>query len=126
MVDKVNQSPDHEETKADPNISGKNDTTDTLDWSSGPMDGWVENDDYRRYVEAGRSPESALGIMTYDGDYDDNGGIPTAIGEAYGLDDGTTIHNAHPHAEHSVGIREGHTVHDRRAKGPAHIGRMGY
>jgi len=70
----------------DPNISGDTQTEDTYTWLAGTMTGWRENDDYRRYFERSEAMEPL--ICDYDcndGDYDDNGGIPTAIGQPYGL-----------------------------------------
>jgi hypothetical protein len=63
-------------------------TEGTYTWEAGKITAWKENDDYRQFFEAMDVPESRIygecrgGI--HDGDYDDNGGIPTALGHAYG------------------------------------------
>lgn len=69
----------------DPNISGLTPTEDCYTFVAGAMDGWKENDDYRRYFENSIGCDGMLGCDVGDGDYDDNGGIPTAIGHEYGI-----------------------------------------
>ena len=69
----------------DPNISGMTPTEDCYTWQSGAMDGWVENDDYREYFENSRGCDGMLACDPADGDYDDNGGMPTAIGHSRGI-----------------------------------------
>jgi hypothetical protein len=68
----------------DPNISGMTPTEDCYTWQAGPIDGWCENDDYREYFENSRGCDGMLGVDCTDGDYDDNGGYPTAIGHSRG------------------------------------------
>jgi hypothetical protein len=75
----------------DPNLSGLTPTTALYTWEAGPMQGWKENDDYRTYFERNDWPDSQIGGFPYarksayrDGDYDDNGGIPTGIGQDTG------------------------------------------
>src|SRR5579863_4520645 len=72
----------------DPNLTGSRDMADLCPYRAGEMTGWQENDDYREYFEATRTPESALrGFRTEnDGDYDDNGGYPTALGHSAGYE----------------------------------------
>ena len=69
----------------DPNISGDTATEDTYTWLAGPISSWKENDDYRTYFE---NSEGYPGLFNpdaeCDGDYDDNGQIPTAIGHGWG------------------------------------------
>ena len=69
----------------DPNISGNKPTADCYTYLAGQMDGWRENDDYRRYFENSIGCDGMLVCDPNDGDYDDNGGIPTAIGHDYGI-----------------------------------------
>lgn len=70
----------------DPNISGATPTETTYTWQAGQLSGWQENDDYRDFLEAGKTPVSRLSCYfnENDGDYDDNGGHPTAIGHGVG------------------------------------------
>jgi hypothetical protein len=71
----------------DPNISGKPQTSQLHPWRAGAMSAWQENDDYRRFFEAGHVGESATTHRhetVHDLDYDDNHGIPLAIGEIHG------------------------------------------
>lgn len=71
----------------DPNISGTPPTAQLHPWRSGPLSAWQENDDYREFFEAGRVGESATTHRTrtvHDLDYDDNHGIPLAMGETHG------------------------------------------
>jgi hypothetical protein len=69
----------------DPNISGMTQTEDCYTFLAGQMDGWRENDDYRRYFENSIGCDGMLVCDPSDGDYDDNGGIPTAVGHDYGI-----------------------------------------
>ena len=69
----------------DPNLSGMAPTEDCYTFVAGPIDGWKENDDYRRFFEKSVGCNGMLGVDLGDGDYDDNGGIPTAIGHDYGI-----------------------------------------
>ena len=80
--DEINNYPDN----VDPNLAGLTATEDTVSWLAGPMSGWVENDDYRDFFETGDWPVSRLQAeyKQRDGDYDDNGGIATAIGHGDG------------------------------------------
>ena len=74
----------------DPNISGMTPTEGTYTWQAGAIDGWCENDDYRTFFEKSIGPESRIeGYESHDGDYDDNGGYPTAIGHHRGLHEPT-------------------------------------
>lgn len=70
----------------DPNISGWKETADCYTHIAGKLDGWKENDDYREYFEQSRGCDGMLvyGAEYCDGDYDDNGGYPTAVGESRG------------------------------------------
>lgn len=77
--DEVNDVP----VSYDPNISGNAPTEDCYTWMAGKMDGWVENDDYREYFEKSTGCDGMLGHYP-DGDYDDNGGYPTAVGHSRG------------------------------------------
>ena len=77
----------------DPNLSGMTPTEDCYTWQAGAMDGWCENDDYRTYFEQTRGCDGMLACDPADGDYDDNGGVPTAIG--------------HSRGEHGMAGREG-------------------
>lgn len=74
------------EPEIDPNLSGTTETEDTVSWLAGPLQGWHENDDYREFFECGEWPDSRLidRWRQRDGDYDDNGGVPTAIGHDRG------------------------------------------
>jgi hypothetical protein len=76
--------------RTDPNLSGTTATEDVYTWLAGRMDGWKENDDYRAFLERSVGPCSRLVpcYEEYDNDYDDNGQIPTAIGEPYGQSGG--------------------------------------
>lgn len=70
----------------DPNLSGTTETSQMHSYLAGAMQGWSENDDYREFLETGDWPSSRL-IPEYcqkDQDYDDNGGIPLAIGHPRG------------------------------------------
>lgn len=81
----------------DPNISGMTPTKDVYPWRSGRMSAWQENDDYRRFFEAGHVGESATTHRhdtVHDHDYDDNRGVPLAIGEHVGMP-GEDRGNAH-------------------------------
>lgn len=69
----------------DPNISGNAPTQDCYTWLAGKMDGWRENDDYRTYFEKSRGCDGMLVCDPSDGDYDDNGGYPTAVGHDRGV-----------------------------------------
>jgi hypothetical protein len=69
----------------DPNISGTSPTEDCYTWLAGKIDGWKENDDYREYFENSIGCDGMLVTDSHDGDYDDNGGYPTAIGHSRGL-----------------------------------------
>lgn len=69
----------------DPNISGMTPTEDCYTWLSGSMDGWRENDDYRKYFERSVGCDGMLVTDSGDGDYDDNGGYPIAIGHDQGI-----------------------------------------
>ena len=76
----------------DPNISGMTKTEDTYTWLAGPMSAWQGNDDYREFFERSEGPESRIlnsphgsEYSMHDGDYDDDGGFPTAIGQHRGL-----------------------------------------
>lgn len=68
----------------DPNISGNKPTRDCYTFQAGQLDGWCENDDYRTYFEQSRGCNGMLACDPNDGDYDDNGGHPTALGHSYG------------------------------------------
>jgi hypothetical protein len=68
----------------DPNISGMTPTEDCYTFQAGPLDGWQENDDYRSYFEQSRGCTGMLSYDDNDSDYDDNGGMPLAIGHAAG------------------------------------------
>jgi hypothetical protein len=72
-------------TKLDPNISGNAPTEDCYTWMAGKMDGWKENDDYRDYFERSIGSNGMLACDCNDGDYDDNGGYPTAVGHGSGV-----------------------------------------
>ena len=78
--DDVNDVP----VKLDPNISGNAPTEDCYTWLAGKLDGWQENDDYRQYFENSIGCDGMLGCGG-DGDYDDNGGYPTAVGHSRGV-----------------------------------------
>ena len=69
----------------DPNLSGMTPTEDCYTFVAGPLDGWRENDDYRRFFENSIGCNGMLGVDSTDNDYDDNGGIPTAVGHDYGV-----------------------------------------
>ena len=69
----------------DPNISGNAPTQDCYTWLAGKMDGWKENDDYRDYFEQSRGCNGMLVCDENDGDYDDNGGYPIAVGHSRGV-----------------------------------------
>jgi hypothetical protein len=60
-------------------------TEDCYTWLAGKLDGWQENDDYRTYFEQSRGCNGMLVCDDGDGDYDDNGGYPTAIGNSRGI-----------------------------------------
>jgi hypothetical protein len=80
--DQLADAPDSQ----DPNISGWKETADCYSHIAGRLDSWKENDDYREYFEQSRGCDGML--VAYDGhdmDYDDNGGIPMAIGESRGI-----------------------------------------
>lgn len=82
----------------DPNISGATVTKDVYPWRAGQISAWQENDDYRRFFEAGYVGESATTHRhdtVHDGDYDDNRGIPLAIGETHGVAGEPTDRNTH-------------------------------
>lgn len=82
----------------DPNISGTAPTKDVYPWRSGPMSAWQENDDYREFFEAGHVGESATthrGRTVHDNDYDDNRGVPLAIGETHGISGEPSDRNSH-------------------------------
>jgi hypothetical protein len=68
----------------DPNLSGNTPTEDCYTWLAGSMDGWCENDDYREYFEKSRGCDGMLACDPADGDYDDNGGVPTGVGHSRG------------------------------------------
>ena len=68
----------------DPNLSGWTETQDCYTYIAGRLDGWRENDDYREFFERSVGCNGMLVCDSPDGDYDDNGGIPTAIGEPRG------------------------------------------
>lgn len=72
----------------DPNISGTPVMEQLHPWRSGALSAWQENDDYREFFEAGEvAYPSIKHHSTYplhDMDYDDNRGIPLAIGEVHG------------------------------------------
>lgn len=80
--DALNSAPDGEIAAAQP-MGG------TYTWQAGAMSAWQDNSDYREFFEAGHCPESRLTWpkSVYDGDYDDNGGIPLAAGHARGAFD---------------------------------------
>jgi hypothetical protein len=69
----------------DPNISGTAPTRDCYTWLAGKLDGWKENDDYREYFEQSIGSNGMLDCDPCDGDYDDNGGYPTALGHGRGV-----------------------------------------
>ena len=78
----------------DPNISGNAPTQTPYTWLAGKMDGWRENDDYRMYFEQSRGCDGMLVCDPNDGDYDDNGGYPPAVGHArgeHGAEGSTTL-----------------------------------
>jgi hypothetical protein len=78
----------------DPNISGNAPTQTPYTWLAGKMDGWRENDDYRMYFERSIGCDGMLVCDPNDGDYDDNGGYPTAVGHArgeHGMEGSTTL-----------------------------------
>lgn len=79
--DDINDIP----VKMDPNISGNAPTEDCYTWLAGKLDGWKENDDYREYFEQSVGSDGMLVCDGNDGDYDDNGGYPTAVGHARGV-----------------------------------------
>lgn len=68
----------------DPNLSGMTPTKDCYPWRAGQLSAWQENDDYRTFFEGGHVAESSIKHRSeypiHDGDYDDNRGVPTAIG----------------------------------------------
>ena len=72
----------------DPNLSGTAPTEQLHPWRSGAMSAWQENDDYREFFEAGQVAYPSIKHRStedlHDGDYDDNRGIPLAIGEVHG------------------------------------------
>ena len=78
------QSDDAENAGSGDNIAGAGSMRTPYTWLAGKMDGWKENDDYREYFENSRGCDGMLGYGVNDGDYDDNGGMPTAVGHAYG------------------------------------------
>jgi hypothetical protein len=78
--DDINDVP----VKLDPNISGNAPTQDCYTWLAGKLDGWKENDDYRTFFENSVGCDGMLACDSCDGDYDDNGGYPTAIGHSRG------------------------------------------
>lgn len=89
----------------DPNISGRAPTEDCYTYQAGPMDGWVENDDYRAYFERSVGCDGMLACDPNDGDYDDNGGVPTAIGHSRGVHGPASAENeAHGAGEYSGGF----------------------
>lgn len=71
----------------DPNMSGNTPTEQTYTWLAGPLTHWSENDDYRTFFEQTETPDSRLydGFHQRDNDYDDNGGVPTGIGQPRGI-----------------------------------------
>lgn len=86
LVDEVNSG----------NIAGTHEMETPCDWKAGEMTAWAENDDYRRFFEKTIGPCTALDRGGYaappqdidhDSDYDDNGGIPTAVGHDAGYMD---------------------------------------
>jgi hypothetical protein len=79
--DDINDIP----VKLDPNISGNAPTEDCYTWLAGKMDGWAENDDYRAYFEKSIGCDGMLACDPHDGDYDDNGGYPIAVGHSRGV-----------------------------------------
>jgi len=89
----------------DPNISGMTPTEDCYTYQAGPMDGWRENDDYREYFENSSGCDGMLVCDPNDGDYDDNGGIPTAIGHSRGeIGPGPRASLAHAAGEYTGGF----------------------
>jgi hypothetical protein len=93
----------------DPNMSGMTETEDCYTWLAGKLDGWKENDDYREFFEQSKSPDSRLWCDTHDGDYDDNGGFPTAIGNSRGVfgperSGGTKLNSASGSADSGYGL----------------------
>jgi hypothetical protein len=98
--------------KMDPNISGMAPTEDCYTWLAGKLDGWQENDDYREYFEQSRGCDGMLGCG-HDGDYDDNGGYPTAIGHSRGISG----------PKGSSGVGEDHSSHDYQVS-PIYIRRV--
>lgn len=82
----------------DPNLSGATPTKDCYPWRAGPLSAWQENDDYREFFEAGHVGESATthrGRTVHDHDYDDNRGVPLAIGETHGISGEPADRNTH-------------------------------
>lgn len=82
----------------DPNISGATGTKDCYPWRAGSMSAWQENDDYRKFFERGEVSESATTHRmetVHDHDYDDNTGIPLAIGETHGIEGEPSDRNSH-------------------------------
>lgn len=82
----------------DPNISGTPATSQLHPWRAGAMSAWQENDDYRKFFERGEVSESATAYRhetVHDKDYDDNSGIPLAIGETHGVEGEPSDRNTH-------------------------------
>lgn len=82
----------------DPNLSGTAPTAQLHPWRAGQLSAWQENDDYRKFFEAGHVSESTTTHRhesVHDGDYDDNRGIPLAIGETHGIAGEPTDRNTH-------------------------------
>ena len=71
----------------DPNLTGRTPTEAVYTWLAGPITGWQDNDDYREFFEPTVAVESRLFAChdQRDYDYDDNGGVPTAIGDHRGV-----------------------------------------
>jgi hypothetical protein len=73
----------------DPNLSGPHPTEPLHDWKAGKLSSWQENDDYRDFTYdvdnvaesrlLAQSPFRLARYMPNDGDYDDNGGMPTPV-----------------------------------------------
>lgn len=69
---------------AAPNMGGNQPTDQLYTWLAGRLEGWKENDDYREFFEKGRSADGLNAGYAHDNDYDDNGGIPTGVGQEQG------------------------------------------
>jgi hypothetical protein len=88
-------------------------TEDVYTWEAGKLSAWTENDDYRCFFERGdvcvsESATTHRYDTVHDGDYDDNGGHPIALGHDKGhhgaAEDTSLAHGTLPSAvEFSLG-----------------------